>query len=76
MCRLAAAESELIHELAQIEQIRWIRVLYCYPEEIYEDLIRCMKTEKTSFVLFWVTDGIAVAAASTATGIFTVTDWN
>ena len=37
---------ELIHDLAQIPGIFWIRVLYCYPEEIYEDLIRCMKTEK------------------------------
>lgn len=37
---------ELIHELALIPGIRWIRVLYCYPEEIYEDLISCMKAEK------------------------------
>ncbi len=37
---------ELIRELARIRGIFWIRVLYCYPEEIYEDLIRCMKTEK------------------------------
>lgn len=37
---------ELIHDLAEIRGIRWIRVLYCYPEEIYEDLISCMKTEK------------------------------
>lgn len=37
---------ELIHELAKIQGIRWIRVLYCYPENIYEELIECMKTEK------------------------------
>jgi ribosomal protein S12 methylthiotransferase len=37
---------ELIHQLAQIRGIRWIRVLYCYPEEIYEELIQCMKDEK------------------------------
>ena len=37
---------ELIRDLAQIRGIFWIRVRYCYPEEIYEDLIRCMKTEK------------------------------
>ena len=36
---------ELIHSLAGIEGIRWIRVMYCYPEEIYDDLIECMKTE-------------------------------
>ncbi len=37
---------ELVHRLAEIRGIRWIRVLYCYPEEIYEDLVQCMKTEK------------------------------
>ncbi len=36
---------ELIHDLAQIKDIRWIRVLYCYPEEIYDELIDCMKNE-------------------------------
>ncbi len=36
---------ELIRKLAQIDGIRWIRVLYCYPEEIYEELIECMRTE-------------------------------
>jgi ribosomal protein S12 methylthiotransferase len=36
---------ELVHELAQIKQIRWIRVMYCYPEEIYDGLIACMKEE-------------------------------
>lgn len=35
----------LIHALAKIEGIRWIRVMYCYPEEIYDELIECMKTE-------------------------------
>ncbi len=36
---------ELIHDLAKIPDIRWIRVLYCYPEEIYDELIDCMKNE-------------------------------
>lgn len=30
---------ELIHELSMIEGIQWIRLLYCYPEEIYDELI-------------------------------------
>lgn len=30
---------ELIHKLALIEGIEWIRVMYCYPEEIYDELI-------------------------------------
>lgn len=29
----------LIKELAKIQGIEWIRVLYCYPEEIYEELV-------------------------------------
>lgn len=37
---------ELIRELAGIDGIVWIRVLYCYPEEIYDELIECMKSEK------------------------------
>ena len=29
----------LIKELSKIEGIKWIRVLYCYPEEIYDEFI-------------------------------------
>ncbi|MCR6515251.1 30S ribosomal protein S12 methylthiotransferase RimO [Clostridium sp. LY3-2] len=29
----------LLKELSTIEGIEWIRVLYCYPEEIYDELI-------------------------------------
>ena len=36
---------ELIRRLCAIESIRWVGVLYCYPEEIYKDLIRTMKEE-------------------------------
>ena len=35
----------LIRRLCRIQGIRWIRVLYCYPEEIYEELIQTMKEE-------------------------------
>lgn len=30
---------QLINEISKIEGIEWIRILYCYPEEIYEELI-------------------------------------
>ena len=30
---------ELIADISKIEGIEWIRVLYCYPEEIYEELL-------------------------------------
>lgn len=29
----------LLNELSKIEGIEWIRLLYCYPEEIYDELI-------------------------------------
>ena len=35
----------LMKELCKIKGIRWIRVLYCYPEEIYDELIQVMKEE-------------------------------
>ena len=34
-----------MRELCKIRGIRWIRVLYCYPEEIDEELIRVMREE-------------------------------
>ena len=36
----------LLKELCKIRGIVWIRVLYCYPEEIYPELIQTMKEEK------------------------------
>ena len=36
----------LLKKLCQIKGIRWIRVLYCYPEEIYDELVQVMKEEK------------------------------
>ena len=37
---------ELIHELCSIDGLYWIRLLYCYPEEIYPELIDCMAKEE------------------------------
>jgi ribosomal protein S12 methylthiotransferase len=36
----------LIEELSKIEGIKWIRVLYCYPEEIYDELIEEISNNK------------------------------
>lgn len=36
---------KLLKELCKISGIRWIRVQYCYPEEIYDELIEVIKTE-------------------------------
>lgn len=35
----------LVRELAKIDGIKWIRLMYCYPEEIYGELIDCFKEE-------------------------------
>ena len=35
----------LLKELAKIDDIKWIRILYCYPEEITDELIETIKTE-------------------------------
>ncbi len=37
---------KLLKELCKIPGIQWIRILYCYPEEIYPELIQTMKEEK------------------------------
>lgn len=37
---------KLLHELAQIPGIYWIRIQYCYPEEITDELIQAIKTEE------------------------------
>ena len=36
----------LLRELCKIEGIHWIRLLYCYPEEITDELIRVIKEEE------------------------------
>ncbi len=35
--------SKLLRELNDIEDLEWIRLLYCYPEEIDDDLIQAIK---------------------------------
>ncbi len=37
---------ELLTELCKIEELEWIRVMYCYPEEITDELIEVMKKEE------------------------------
>ena len=36
---------KLLHELGLIEGLEWIRILYCYPEEINDELIEAIKNE-------------------------------
>ena len=36
----------LLKELCKIPELYWIRILYCYPEDIYPELIQTMKEEK------------------------------
>lgn len=37
---------KLLHELAKIPEIYWIRIQYCYPEEITDELIEAIRTEE------------------------------
>ena len=37
---------ELLHRLCEIAGLYWIRILYCYPEEITDELIETIKSEK------------------------------
>ena len=51
-CYGRKALPELLTKLCEIEGIEWIRILYCYPEEIYEDLIDSMiRNEKVCHYL-------------------------
>ena len=36
----------LLHELCKIDGLYWIRILYCYPEEITDELIETIHTEE------------------------------
>ena len=38
---------KLLRELCKISGIRWIRILYCYPEEITDELIQVMKENRS-----------------------------
>lgn len=37
---------QLLKALCEIEGLSWIRILYCYPEEITDELIQVIKSEK------------------------------
>ena len=37
---------ELLRRLAAVDGIQWIRIQYCYPEEITEELIETIATEE------------------------------
>ena len=37
---------ELLRRLAEIPGIEWLRVQYCYPEEITEELVQVIKEEE------------------------------
>lgn len=36
---------ELLRELCKIEKLRWVRVLYCYPERVTDELLEVMAAE-------------------------------
>lgn len=36
---------KLLKEICKIESIKWVRILYCYPEEITDELVETMANE-------------------------------
>ncbi len=38
--------AELLHKLCEIDGLYWIRILYCYPEEIDDELIAAIRDEE------------------------------
>jgi len=38
--------TELLRQLARIDELRWVRFLYCYPHSISNDLIRLVSEEE------------------------------
>lgn len=36
---------ELLHRLCKIDGLEWIRVLYCYPDRITDELLECVRDE-------------------------------
>ena len=59
---------KLLHELAQIDGIEWIRIQYCYPEEITEELIQAIKTEEKCLSLPGYSDPARERCRSQADG--------
>ncbi|MDR0198061.1 MAG: 30S ribosomal protein S12 methylthiotransferase RimO [Oscillospiraceae bacterium] len=37
---------ELLRELSAVEGVKWLRLLYCYPERVTDELIEVIKTEE------------------------------
>lgn len=37
---------ELLHRLCAIPEVYWVRILYCYPEEITDELIETIRSEQ------------------------------
>lgn len=37
---------ELLHRLCAIQGLYWVRILYCYPEEITDELIEAIRSEQ------------------------------
>ena len=44
---------ELLRRLSEIRDIEWIRVLYCYPEEITVELAQELR-ENQRYAIIWI----------------------
>ena len=53
----------LLRRLCRIPQVRWIRLLYCYPNRITEELLDCMAKRRKSCAI-WISPSSTAPAAS------------
>ena len=37
---------ELLRELVKIDELKWIRILYCYPDRITDELLETMASNE------------------------------
>lgn len=37
---------ELLREVCKIDGVRWVRILYCYPQRVTDELLDCMANEE------------------------------
>lgn len=44
----------LLDELNKIKDLFWIRIMYCYPEEIYEGLIDAHDPATKKYAIIWI----------------------
>ena len=64
----------LLKELCKIQELYWIRILYCYPEDIYPELVQTMKEEPKVMILQQISQCLCVIQCIALVGTLTGTE--